>query len=141
MAATPKTELIQAARSGRTGKVWQPDVAKRILDALSMGLSMPMACNRARVAVSSVYARAKADPDFAEDIMAARAECALLDLAIIRDASVKDWRAAEAHLRLTFPETYGRNAREQDVSGEEDKPVRIEIQMNSGAWNPTGDEG
>ena len=73
--------------------------------------------------------------------MEARAECAMIDLAIIRRASKKDWRAAMAHLQLTYPETYGRNAREITVSGEQDKAVRIEISMADGAWNPTGDEG
>jgi hypothetical protein len=94
------------------------------------------------VSTATFYERGKKDPDFAEKVLEARAECAIFSLAVVKKAARKgDWKAAVELLRLTFPQTYGRQANEMVVSGDPDKPIRIEIQMSSGAWNPTGDDG
>jgi hypothetical protein len=103
-------------RRGPKGKR-TPAIEALLYDALCQGVSIKTACRYSAVSEDFYYDWVRADPGFAERMSRARAVSVVHDFAMMRAAAPRDWRAAEAHIRMVDPAQYGRNAeRNGDVT-------------------------
>jgi hypothetical protein len=103
----PVEENAQRKR-GPKGKR-TPETEALLYDALCQGVSIKIACGYSAVSEDFYYDWVRADPGFAERMSRARAASVVHDFAMMRAAAPRDWRAAEAHIRMVDPAQYGRN--------------------------------
>jgi hypothetical protein len=79
-------------------------IVSGILNSISSGLNIKQACRCNGISEDTFRNWRKEDPDLAEQFESARESMRKEMLQVIKDQAPKDWRAAEAHLRLSFAE-------------------------------------
>jgi hypothetical protein len=117
---------------GRPQKYTQ-EKGRAVLAACAHGFTLEASCRVAGIDLGTVQKWVAADPTFAQQISAAREARAGEVLSKILVAAQDDWKAAEAYLRLTQPQTYNRKIEEKTISGE--AKLIIEYEMCD-SWPP-----
>jgi hypothetical protein len=112
------------AGPGRPGRerAIQGEVQQRLLEALSKGAPIRIACRYAGVAESVYFEEVQRNPEFAERASRERTKRAVHSLEAIWKAGDEDWRAHAKYLELSHPDDFGRRL---EVSGPGGGPVRI----------------
>ncbi len=98
-----------AAKPAGRGRPGKRDEAleQQLCDALRSGVPIRLACDFVGIAESTYFAWQQQFPEFSERVRRARATVAVQNLALIQTAGKTDWRAAEAALKLAFPDQFG----------------------------------
>lgn len=120
-------------RPGRPSKL-VPTVTEKLFEGIKHGLSYSLACARAGVDYSTFRRWIEKGSqqasgeyhDFCDELAAAEADGALVNVLRIKDASKKDWRAAAWLLEARHPDEYGRKRIE--VTGKDGGPVESAVE-------------
>lgn len=123
---------------GRPPKL-TPELTQQIADVVSTGTYFDTAavfCGVSKVTLHSWMKRGHEQQrgryrDFLNAIEQARARADARDHAFISKAAAKDWRAAEAHLRLRNPSRY--NVKRSELSGPDGKPIAAAVASSTEA--------
>lgn len=120
---------------GRTPKIHDPALRKRILDALRTGSTYAHACLYGGIAFNTFNewmkkgeaARSGVYRDFYDEVKKAEGDAVVKWLAIIDQAAVRDgqWQAAAWKLERRYPSEYGRRLVQTEVTGRDGGPVEI----------------
>jgi hypothetical protein len=78
-----------------------------ICAVVAMGCNLKTAADFVGVSRRTIYARAKAEPEFAAALRAARSRGQVSNLSIIAEARKRDWKAAAWLLRHCYQEVFG----------------------------------
>jgi hypothetical protein len=87
-----------------------PEVLSVILEAVESGAPLKACCACARISCESLRQWVQDNPEVAEQLAKARERGRVTALRILQQATIKDWRAAEAFLKLAFREHYSHRA-------------------------------
>ena len=98
-----KLSLRTTAQVGRPTK-YTPKTIESLVEAAKAGLSNRGACRAAGISEDTLAAWRDTHPELAEEMESAREAGRVKALRQIQDQGPKDWRAAEAFLKLTSPE-------------------------------------
>ncbi|MNW47468.1 hypothetical protein D3C74_247980 [compost metagenome] len=102
-----------------------PEKRARLMEALRAGNHVETACRFAGMPKRTFYnvleaaRRDDADPwdlEFEADVKKAQADAEVRNITMINKAGAEDWRAAAWFLERAYPERWGRNKREVDLT-------------------------
>jgi hypothetical protein len=111
----PNTELTELKKPGRPCK-YTPETVERLLGAVERGLTLKQACVSAEIGETTLHEWRKEYPELEAQLLAAREQAREQALATIQDASQRDWKAAEAWLRLSFQSDYRQGGTKVEVN-------------------------
>jgi hypothetical protein len=128
----PKRSKASKAKRRRKGEK-APSATKlsaasleRIEEALAMGATWRLAAAAGGVSEDTLLRWRHNDTALAERLYDAKNRGAIECLRTIRDAGLKDWRAARELLTFAFPEEYGKNRHELSGPDGASIPVRVD---------------
>ena len=110
-----------------------PQVIETLVEALKAGATHEIACQYAGIGKTAFYQRLSKDAEFAEIIGNAEGRGAIRHLANINklalgtDELAPDWKASAWILERRYPEMYGRRVVDNNIRGDKDAPLRIEV--------------
>ena len=114
-------------RSRGRPTVRTPDVAERVLLAVSKGVPFTHAARLAGISYSAFCDWRNTDAEFRGRLEEAISSGVEERLATIVESARTDWRAAEAWLRLVLPAEYGRQRLE--LTGADGAPLTAGVQL------------
>lgn len=124
--------MVEKNKGGRPSKL-TPELIKLVASYVATGSYLDTAARAAGVTRVSFHQWLKKGHeqkrgiyrDFLNALEEAAAKADVRDHALIAKAAEKDWRAAEAHLRLRNPQRY--NVKRQELSGPDGKPIGVSV--------------
>jgi hypothetical protein len=102
-------------------KKYQVEILK---EALCLGLNITDSCNIAGISRESFYKRIEENKKFKQVVEATQITCKKQCLRIIRDAAIKNWRAAAWLLERKYPKEFGLD-RCLEIGEENEKLITI----------------
>lgn len=135
MTDTAHVNTLRPGRVGRTNPPGvmgrptdrTPEVVAQLRDAFKVGSPVAIACLHAGIDGATFYRWMQSDPQFRDEMTRARGGSAVRNLALIAQAASQDWRAAEAHLKLAFPQYFAKAALE--VSGPDGGSIDVNVTL------------
>lgn len=124
---TARKPASEHRRAGRPSKR-TPEIERIIIDAITVGTPIKFACQFAGISTDSFYDWEHRFPDFAEQVSRARGGGVTRLLGYIVDAAAKDWRAAEAVLKLMHPADFAKVLVDQHTTLEGGEPAEQEAE-------------
>jgi hypothetical protein len=126
----------------------EPKTLKRLVDAIKLGATYPIACKYANISYETFCAwRRKADEEesglfveFAEAIALAEGTAGVTALRKIQQASREGtWQASAWFLERRYPDQYGRTVQTQEHTGKDGAELRFTLVLDR--VNEHTDEG
>ena len=126
----PARAKLQIVRNGKLiggcPTKYTPTTVRRLLKAISDGLTITQACKVAGIGYTTLYGWYSSHPELEPKLEAARENARQKALSTIKKASLDDWRAAESYLKLSFFLDYSKAAT-TNVSVNAQAGVAVEI--------------
>jgi hypothetical protein len=131
--ASPLNEQPQPKKRGRKPLINDPQIRERLAHAFSVGCPITIACDYAGIAEGTFHKWCAQNDDFKAWATHARNEATVYSLEMVRRAAPEDWRAAAELLRLTRPQTFGKNAAITLQGAPDGAPLRFKLEMSDRA--------
>src|SRR5690242_14634289 len=114
--------------AGRKSKC-TPAVVKKICEALKLGATYELAAAYAGIGERTFYDWMEQKPQFSQVVEEAEAAGAIISLQQIADAAASgipgSWRAASWKMERRWPQWYGRNVQQVELSGRDGGPIEV----------------